>query len=220
VEMKKRKKNVTLTHVTLKRRLDGGRSCQQANEENHGWLTSEEEEVTVNYCLQLAQRGFPLTHEGLKQHVDTLLHARLGSTFPKTGVGKLWTHCFLNRHSKRLHRYWSAPLDTERGHAVNENTNEAWFELLKSTMDENNIEPDCIWAADETGFQPGTGGQRQRVIGPAKKKIQHQQESGNRENITVMVSICADGDSIAPLIIYKGQSFSTNWHQDNTLKAS
>ncbi|KIK84754.1 hypothetical protein PAXRUDRAFT_88313, partial [Paxillus rubicundulus Ve08.2h10] len=32
------------------------------------------------------------------------------------------------------------------------------------------------------------------------------------------MTICADGDSIAPTIIYKGQSLSTNWHQDNALK--
>ncbi|KIK93752.1 hypothetical protein PAXRUDRAFT_39500, partial [Paxillus rubicundulus Ve08.2h10] len=58
------------------------------------------------------------------------------------------------------------------------------------------------------------------VIGAAKWKIQYQQHDGNRENITVMVTICADGDSIAPTIIYKGKGFLTNWHQDNTLDAS
>ncbi|KIK78610.1 hypothetical protein PAXRUDRAFT_772479 [Paxillus rubicundulus Ve08.2h10] len=35
-----------------------------------------------------------------------------------------------------------------------------------------------------------------------------------------MVTICADGDTIAPTVIYKGQAFSTNWHQDNSLEAS
>ncbi|KIJ15691.1 hypothetical protein PAXINDRAFT_11291 [Paxillus involutus ATCC 200175] len=35
-----------------------------------------------------------------------------------------------------------------------------------------------------------------------------------------MVNICADGESITPLAIYKGQAFATNWHQDNELKAS
>ncbi|KIO07587.1 hypothetical protein M404DRAFT_135527, partial [Pisolithus tinctorius Marx 270] len=53
----------------------------------------------------------------------------------------------------------------------------------------------------------------------ANQKIQHQQCDGNRENITVMVAICADGSSIAPTIIYKGQGFSTNWHQNNDLNA-
>ncbi|EGO30778.1 hypothetical protein SERLADRAFT_404796 [Serpula lacrymans var. lacrymans S7.9] len=91
--------------------------------------------------------------------------------------------------------------------------------LLESTIKDNNIVEDCIWAADKTGFQPGNG-RKQRVIGPAQMKMQHQQRDGNRKNITMMVTICADGGSIAPTIIYKGKSFLTNWHQDNTLKAS
>lgn len=41
----------------------------------------------------------------------------------------------------------------------------AWCTLLKHTLDKYHIEEDCIWAADETGFQPGVG-QKQRVIGP------------------------------------------------------
>ncbi|KIK75308.1 hypothetical protein PAXRUDRAFT_173211 [Paxillus rubicundulus Ve08.2h10] len=171
------------------------------------------------FCLDLAARGFPLKHRSLKFHVDSVLQGRLGSGFPKTGVGKNWTDRFLERHSDNLGRYWSAPLDTARGRAVNENTNKAWFDLLGKTIDMNNIEEDCLWAADETGFQPG-GGLWERVIGAAKKKRQHQQRNGNRENITVMVTICADGGTIPPTVIYKGQSFSTAWHEGNDLQAS
>ncbi|KIK20325.1 hypothetical protein PISMIDRAFT_106027 [Pisolithus microcarpus 441] len=58
------------------------------------------------------------------------------------------------------------------------------------------------------------------MIGPAKQKMQYQQRDGNKETITVMVTICADGSTILPTCIYKGQTFSTNWHQDNTLQAS
>ena len=42
--------------------MQGGRSCQQANTENHAWLTPEEEEGVVSYCVELATRGFLLTH--------------------------------------------------------------------------------------------------------------------------------------------------------------
>jgi hypothetical protein len=131
-----------------------------------------------------------LGHKTLKLHVDTLLRARLGDAFPETGVGHNWTDRFVTRHADHVARYWSSSLD------------------MKETLERENIDEDCIWAADETGFQPG-GGPKQRVFGPAKKKTQHQQRDGNRENITVMVTICADGESIPPLAIYKGQAFST-----------
>ncbi|KAF9225130.1 hypothetical protein BS17DRAFT_807511 [Gyrodon lividus] len=163
--------------------------------------------------------GFPLTHKTLKLHIDTLLHARLGEAFPETGVGHNWTDRFTTCHADRIAQYWSSPLDTACGQAVNPHTHKAWCNLLKEMLEREKIEEDCLWAADETGFQPG-GRTRQCVFGPAKKKIQHQQHNGNRENITVMVTICADGEDIAPTVIYKGQAFSTNWHQDNELQAS
>ncbi|KAF9232929.1 hypothetical protein BU15DRAFT_67020 [Melanogaster broomeanus] len=77
-EMKRREKgHVIISRATLTRRLEGGRSCQQANEENRGWLTSEEEESVVEFCVNLAARGFPLDHRRLKFHVDEILQARL-----------------------------------------------------------------------------------------------------------------------------------------------
>ncbi|KIK80086.1 hypothetical protein PAXRUDRAFT_44772, partial [Paxillus rubicundulus Ve08.2h10] len=138
-EMERQKKKVSISHVTLKRRLEGGRSCQQANEENYGWLTVEEEESVVEYCLELAARGFPLTHKSLKHHVDSLLHARLANAFPETGVGKNWTDRFLERHAEQLGKYWSSSLDTNRGRAVNEHTHKAWFDLLGDTMKKYHI---------------------------------------------------------------------------------
>ena len=41
-----------------------------------------------------------------------------------------------------------------------------------------------------------------------------------RENITVVVSIAADGSSIPPAVIFKGQAFLPQWKQDNPLNAS
>lgn len=76
-----------------------------------------------------------------------------------------------------------------------------------------------MWASNKSGFQPGMGFKK-RVIGPAKQKTQHLQQDGNRENITIIVTICADGTDIPPTVIYKGKSFSTSWHNENTLGAS
>ncbi|EJF61425.1 CENP-B protein, partial [Dichomitus squalens LYAD-421 SS1] len=71
---------------------------------------------------------------------------------------------------------------------------------------------------DETGIQEGVG-LKERVLGPAGQKVQYQQRSGERENITVVVTICADGTSIPPAVIFKGQAFHTKWKQNNPLKA-
>jgi hypothetical protein len=76
-----------------------------------------------------------------------------------------------------------------------------------------------IYGTDESGFFP-EGGVRVRVIGARGKKTQHQQSDGGRENTTVIVTICADGSSIKPVVIYKGKHFQVKWDQDNPTEAS
>ncbi|KAG2110495.1 hypothetical protein DEU56DRAFT_749815 [Suillus clintonianus] len=85
------KKTVTVSADTLQQRLEGGRTCGQFNAEQNLWLSPEEEESVVAYCIELRNRGFPLNHSRLKFHIDMLLEARLQSNFPKGGVGKNWT---------------------------------------------------------------------------------------------------------------------------------
>ncbi|RPD71538.1 CENP-B protein, partial [Lentinus tigrinus ALCF2SS1-7] len=81
------------------------------------------------------------------------------------------------------------------------------------------IEPDCIYGSDEVGFSTSLG-QKERVIGGKGKTVQHQVRDGNRENITVIPTICADGTAIPPLVIFKGKAFQVKWSQDNPLNAS
>lgn len=44
-----------------------------------------------------------MSHRHLKEHVDAILRARLGSDFPAEGVGKNWTS--LEKHSEQLKAY-------------------------------------------------------------------------------------------------------------------
>jgi len=114
--------------------------------------------------------------------------------------------------------YWSSAMDSSRGRAVNPITKAEYFRLLKDVTEEYDIPDELVYGADETGIQTGVG-TTERVIGPAGAKMQHQQRSGNRENITVLPTICADGTSVPPTVIYKGEAFQTKWLQDNPLDA-
>ncbi|KAJ7120324.1 hypothetical protein C8R44DRAFT_588164, partial [Mycena epipterygia] len=106
--------------------------------------------------------------------------ARLGDRFPTCGVGKNWTGRFLEKHHNELWMYWSHSLDNYRGHAVNPATNKAWYNLLEDVLAEEHRELDCepilpenIYGIDESGF-PASSSQKERVIGGAGKKTQHQ----------------------------------------------
>ncbi|THU81346.1 hypothetical protein K435DRAFT_576280, partial [Dendrothele bispora CBS 962.96] len=76
-----------LNKSRLERHVKGGVSKSQSNADR-GWLTHAEAEEIVNYCLEMADRGFPLTHQDLQTEVNSILRARLGAAF--LGVGKRW----------------------------------------------------------------------------------------------------------------------------------
>ncbi|KAF9237893.1 hypothetical protein BU15DRAFT_20154, partial [Melanogaster broomeanus] len=78
---------VKLSYCTLIRLASGGKSKAEANAEK-SWLTTEEIEQVIAYAEEIANRGFPLSHRRLREHVNEICHARLGDAFP--GVGKKW----------------------------------------------------------------------------------------------------------------------------------
>jgi hypothetical protein len=94
-------KVIKLSHMTLKRLVDGGLSREKANE-HRSWLLPAEVDVVIDFIIEMAQRGFPLSHRRLKEHVDTICEARLGNEFPESGVGINWTYRFSKKYSERI----------------------------------------------------------------------------------------------------------------------
>ena len=229
-----------LSHETVRARLKGTHiyfykpqtdpepfiGTQPLTEFNHAkrWLLPEEEEVILEFALESASRGWPLEKERIKAHVDKICSARFGGGFPGKGVGLNWVDRFLKRHANRIRTYRAYPLEALRGKAVNEYTHRNYFNILKcilSTGDDGEpLLPENIYGSDETAFRTGEGSSNRKVVGPAGKRIQHQQKTGNRENITVMVTICADGSSpVPPAVIFKGSKYLVKWRQDNPANA-
>lgn len=209
---------VRLCYQTLIRRIKG-QPTRADRAEAQSWLREGEVDIIIGFVREMEQRGFPLSHRRLKEHVDEILRARLGAQFPKEGVGRNWTARFVEKYSDRLKTTWSRPLETKRGRAVNPHTHDAYFTLLETTINTYDIRPDCIYAVDEVGFQTGAG-QSQRVIGAQKKGPHYQQKDGSRENTTVLVTICADGTSTPPAVIMKGSAYQVKWQQNNPTNAS
>lgn len=209
---------LSLDRTTLMRLAAGCKSISEFNAQKQ-LLNEEEEDTIVKYLVALGDRGFPLNHRRLKELVDAILKSpdRKGPDYE--GVGVQWTERFVQRHSDALAMYWSSGLDSKRGRAVNPTANAKWQELLKQLLEEFNIQAEDIYGTDETGFMSGIG-QKERVIAGRGKKVQHQQRSGDRETITAISMICADGTSIPPAVIFKGKAFQVRWKQDNPLEAS
>ena len=212
-------KDIKLNYNTLIRGANGGRSRAEANAAR-SWLTEEETGIVIEYIGELGNRGFPLSHRRLREHVNEILRTRLGDAFPADGVGKQWTHRFVEKHSSKIKMSWSAPLESKRGRAVNPHTKDAWFSLLQQTITDYGIEEECTYdGTDEIGCNPAEG-RKERVMGSRKPGPQYQQRDGSRENITVIVTVCADGTSTPPAVIFKGQGYQVKWKQNNPADAA
>jgi hypothetical protein len=213
-------KSIKLCHMTLKRLAAGGMTREKANT-NRRWLTDPEEDIVIDFIVEMADRGFPLSHRRLKEHVDIICTARLGNTFPAKGVGENWTYRFSQRNGERIKMSRSRPLEDKRGRGANPHTNKAWWTLLgPDTIEKFNIKPQNMYGSDEVGVQAQGGGEREHVFGARKKAAPYQQRGGTRENITVIVTICADGTSTPPAVIFKGSAYQVKWGDDNPLNAS
>ena len=72
---------------------------------------------------------------------------------------------------------------------------------------------------DESGFPFGTG-ERVKVFACRMTKRAYIQCDGNHENVSVIVTVCADGTSVPPVVIFKGQNVNSKWLKDNPLQAA
>jgi Tc5 transposase DNA-binding domain len=209
-------KENNVSKSTLSRLVKGGISMSAFNASKQK-LSAAEERVIVDFCLESADRGFPLTHKLVMKMANDILTGRLGTGCESVGDG--WVDRFLTRHRDDLQTHWSKPLDMQRANALNSANVTHWFNLVKEHIVDQGVKPCNIYGMDESGFPPSDQG-TQRVIGRRGTKTQHKQGGGDRENVTALITICADGTVLDPTIIYKGMNFMKKWAEDNPANAS
>ena len=76
-------------------------------------------------------------------------------------------------------------------------------------MERFHILPKNIYNFDEKGFLIGLARKCKRIVASAQllmKQLIGASQNGNRENITLMTTICADGSRIPPVLIYQSES--------------
>jgi hypothetical protein len=171
-------------------------------------LSDLEEQIIVQFILDLDSRGFPPRRNFVEGIANSLLANRDASP-----VGKLWVHNFIQRKpelkTRRFRRY-----DYKRAKCNNPTIIRGWFRLVENIVAKYGIQLGDTWNFDETGFimgmiEPGmviTSSERQGM----PKKVQ----PGNREWITVIEAVNAEGQSIPPFIIGSGQYHLANWYRE------
>ena len=101
---------------------------------------------------------------------------------------------------------------------MNPEAKKGWFKLLEDFVVKLGIRCEDLYAMDESGCPPSDQG-TQRVVGRRGTKTQHLQGGANRENVTSIVKICAEGSVLQPTIIFKGKKIRSGWNNDNVANA-
>ena len=201
---------------TLERYINGrGKTILEFNATKQK-LSQIEEGVLVNFILESANHGFPLKHREIRQYANAVQQSRLGPDCEP--IGDSWIFGFLDRHHEKLATHWSKPLDMQRARSLNPEAVKSWFDLVEKFIVDLGIDPGNIYGMDESGFPTAYAG-KERVVGGRGTKTQHKQGGADRENITAVVTICADGTSVRPLLIFKGKNIKESWTEGNTVNS-
>jgi hypothetical protein len=186
--------------TTLARHHQGLAHSHAGDAQERMLLSPQQEKYLVEYIEGLSRRGLPPTREMIQN---------FASVVAKWEVSELWVTRFLNRNSAQLISKWTVGMDCSRHEANNEEKYRLYFALLHSKMRKYNICPENTYNMDEKGFFVGITTRSKRVFSKAsyrRKEVTSALQDGNREWITLLACICADGSALSPSIIYEGKA--------------
>jgi hypothetical protein len=89
---------------------------------------------------------------------------------------------------------------------------EKWFDKYTRIVKENGILPGDIYNFEETGFQIGVGKDQWIITREPKRKIFNGSVT-NRESVTVIKAVSADGFVCLPLIILSSKQMMLRWFE-------
>jgi hypothetical protein len=172
-------------------------------------LNLQQELEFVRYLESLTERGLAPTREIVKKFAATIADWQLSDS---------WIKRFLRRHKDRLTAKTTTGIDRNRFKADSEHSYRSYFDLLYLKIEQYKVDARHIYNMDEKGFLVGITKRSKRVFlkrlwqqGKVKDAIQ----DGNREWITVLACICADGSSVEPAVIYEGMgTLRDRWVHD------
>jgi hypothetical protein len=195
---------------TLARRHQGISASRDTEAQNRSALHPYQELELLRYIERLTSQGLPPTRPMIR---------RFASYISKKELGKGWVDRYIERHQVDLTSRWTTGIDRERHQADSQSKYSLYFELLRSKLSQYDIEPCNMYNMDEKGCMLGILTRSKRVFSRRlyeEGKINAHIQDGNREWITLLACICADGSALAPSLIYQSTSGSI---QDSWLQA-
>lgn len=199
-------KAYNISKATLARRINRSTSRENYTPLNKK-LSQAEEDAILKEILKLDSQGLSPTISLVKEMADTICHARGAAP-----VGVNWANKFIQR-TPALTVKLGRTYECQRKLCEDPEVIQAWFELVKNTINKHGILPKDIYNFDETGFQMGEISASKVVTATDRPGRPKQIKPTNTEWITLIQGACADGTLIPPFLILKGKEFNQAWFQ-------
>ena len=156
----------------------------------------------------MGRRGIPLTATAITDYVADIAGC---------AVGESWVRCF-KAHHPELKVKWSSMLEKCCAASLNPALVNEFYDLLEDTIKGYNIPPENIYNMDKKGIQLGIGQKVKAFIDRDQKDVYSIQD-GNRELVTAIETVSADGSSLQPSVIFQGKRYDLEWGQNNPCNA-
>jgi hypothetical protein len=196
--------------TTLARRHRGASSTRNIKIQNQLALHPQQEEQLVRYIQRLTEQGIPPTRSMIRN---------FASQVAKKQLGYHWVDRFIHRHPDQLISRWTIGTDNNRHKADSALKYSLYFDLLRCKIEQYQIEARHIYNMDEKGFMLGVITRSKRVFSRSSFEAGRRGtliQDGNREWITLLACICADGSHLDPAVIYQSDASTI---QDSWLQA-
>ncbi|KAL2887303.1 hypothetical protein HOO65_050424 [Ceratocystis lukuohia] len=131
-------------------------------------------------------------------------------------VGKRWASNFIKRQPD-LKTCFNRRYDYERAKCEDPVLIRDWFRLVESTIAKYGINTADIYNFDKTGFTMGVIASGMVVTAVERHGKAKSVQPGNREWVTVIQAINAEGWAITPFIVVAGQYHLASWYRESNL---
>ena len=205
-----------VNRTTLARHIENTQITKSESSGMRQKLSPQEEGVLIEAVTKQGGHSFPLTHNRVERIANTILRHRTGTD---DDIGKNWVDRFIARHEDQLHTYWTKHLPGNCAGAANPTNVRNWEDIIEEEVVVPGIQPDDIYGMDET-FTPPEFAQMRRVIAGKGKNIQYEQGGSTKQTVTVLATICADGSTLPPNVIFKGTHLMSEWFDGNVANAT
>jgi DDE superfamily endonuclease/helix-turn-helix, Psq domain/Tc5 transposase DNA-binding domain len=175
-------------------------------------LTQTEESTLVEWVLSMDRRGLAPTTDIVHQMANLLLQKRSqNQANPPPTIGQRWVYNLVRRH-KALKSNFNRKYDYQRAKCEDPALIRPWFQLVRNIIEKYGILDADIYNFDETGFQMGVISTAKVITGAERSNRPVSVQPGNREWVTAIDCICADGQSLPPVIIFEGKMHQSTWY--------